>query len=91
MKGDVHLIAGVVLNLLCARPGLSDSKSVGIENLDVLARVLKPGAELRFATDIDDYSDRTLRLLLQMGGDPIPAMTNAAAAGFAVQAEGGIG
>ncbi|MEJ8572730.1 tRNA (guanine(46)-N(7))-methyltransferase TrmB [Microbaculum marinum] len=33
------------------------------ENLDVLARVMKPGADLRFATDIDDYADRSLRLL----------------------------
>jgi tRNA (guanine-N7-)-methyltransferase len=24
---------------------------------------MKPGAELRFATDIDDYADRTLRLI----------------------------
>jgi tRNA (guanine-N7-)-methyltransferase len=32
-------------------------------NLDALARVMKSGAELRFATDIDDYADRSLRLL----------------------------
>ncbi|WP_425256240.1 tRNA (guanine(46)-N(7))-methyltransferase TrmB [Microbaculum marinisediminis] len=32
-------------------------------NLDALARVMKCGAELRFATDIDDYADRSLRLL----------------------------
>lgn len=31
-------------------------------NLDGLARVMKPGAELRFATDIADYADRSLRL-----------------------------
>lgn len=30
------------------------------ENLDSLARVMKPGAELRFATDIDDYAAWTL-------------------------------
>lgn len=32
------------------------------DNLDALARIMKPGAELRFATDIDDYADRALRL-----------------------------
>lgn len=31
------------------------------ENLDLLAQALKPGAELRFATDIDDYAEWTLR------------------------------
>jgi tRNA (guanine-N7-)-methyltransferase len=36
---------------------------VSPENLDALARVMKTGAELRFATDIDDYADRSLRLL----------------------------
>ena len=36
---------------------------VAPENLDALARVMKPGAELRFATDIDDYADRSLRLI----------------------------
>lgn len=35
----------------------------------------------------DEERDRTLRLLLQMGGDPIPTMTNAAAAGFAFDDE----
>lgn len=33
------------------------------DNLDALARVMKPGAELCFATDIADYADRSLRLL----------------------------
>lgn len=33
------------------------------DNLDALARVMKPGAELRFATDIADYADRSLRLI----------------------------
>lgn len=37
------------------------------ENLDALARIMKPGAELRFATDIDDYADRSLRLLTKRG------------------------
>ena len=36
---------------------------VSTENLDRLARVLKPGAELRFATDIDDYAGWTLARL----------------------------
>jgi tRNA (guanine-N7-)-methyltransferase len=36
---------------------------VSAENLDRLARVLKPGAELRFATDIDDYAGWTLARL----------------------------
>jgi tRNA (guanine-N7-)-methyltransferase len=30
------------------------------ENLECLARVMRPGAELRFATDIDDYAAWTL-------------------------------
>jgi tRNA (guanine-N7-)-methyltransferase len=33
---------------------------VSRENLDALARVLRPGAELRVATDIDDYVRHTL-------------------------------
>ena len=33
---------------------------VSQENLDLLARVMKPGAELRFATDIPDYVTWTL-------------------------------
>jgi tRNA (guanine-N7-)-methyltransferase len=33
---------------------------VSNDNLDRLARVLRPGAELRFATDIDDYAAWTL-------------------------------
>lgn len=33
------------------------------DSLDALARVMRPGAELRFATDIDDYADRSLRLM----------------------------
>ncbi|GLI92804.1 tRNA (guanosine(46)-N7)-methyltransferase TrmB [Methylocystis echinoides] len=33
------------------------------ENLERLARVLRPGAELRFATDIDDYAAWTLARL----------------------------
>ncbi len=32
-------------------------------NLDALARVMKSGAELRFATDIADYADRSLRVI----------------------------
>ncbi|MDJ0930871.1 tRNA (guanine(46)-N(7))-methyltransferase TrmB [Breoghania sp.] len=36
---------------------------VGPANLDCLARVLKPGAEFRFASDIDTYVDWTLRHL----------------------------
>jgi len=36
---------------------------VSPENLDRLARALKPGAELRFATDIDDYAGWTLARL----------------------------
>ena len=36
---------------------------VSTENIDRLARVLKPGAELRFATDIDDYAGWTLARL----------------------------
>jgi tRNA (guanine-N7-)-methyltransferase len=36
---------------------------VSTENLDRLARVLKSGAELRFATDIDDYAGWTLARL----------------------------
>ena len=36
---------------------------VSTENLDRLSRVLKPGAELRFATDIDDYAGWTLARL----------------------------
>ena len=33
-------------------------------NILALARVLKPGGELRFATDIDDYAGWTLRRFL---------------------------
>jgi tRNA (guanine-N7-)-methyltransferase len=36
---------------------------VSPENLDKLARVMRPGAELRFATDIDDYAAWTLARL----------------------------
>ena len=36
---------------------------VGPDNLDRLARVLKPGAQFRFASDIDTYVDWTLRHL----------------------------
>ncbi|WP_319774909.1 tRNA (guanosine(46)-N7)-methyltransferase TrmB [Breoghania sp.] len=36
---------------------------VGPENLDRIARVLKPGCEFRFASDIDTYVDWTLRHL----------------------------
>lgn len=36
---------------------------VSPENLNRLARVLRPGAELRFATDIDDYAAWTLARL----------------------------
>lgn len=37
---------------------------VSIENLARIARVLKPGCELRFATDIDDYAGWTLARIL---------------------------
>jgi tRNA (guanine-N7-)-methyltransferase len=36
---------------------------VSKENLERLARVMRPGAELRFATDIDDYAAWTLARL----------------------------
>ncbi len=36
---------------------------VSPENLERLARVMRPGAELRFATDIDDYAAWTLARL----------------------------
>lgn len=36
---------------------------VSPENLEKLARVMRPGAELRFATDIDDYAGWTLARL----------------------------
>jgi tRNA (guanine-N7-)-methyltransferase len=36
---------------------------VSEENLERLARVMRPGAELRFATDIDDYAAWTLARL----------------------------
>ncbi len=38
---------------------------VSDETLDALARAMKPGAELRFATDIDDYSAWTLSRILR--------------------------
>jgi tRNA (guanine-N7-)-methyltransferase len=37
---------------------------VSAENLAALARAMKPGAELRFATDIDDYAGWTLARIL---------------------------
>lgn len=37
---------------------------VSEKNVEALARVLRPGGELRFATDIDDYAGWTLRRLL---------------------------
>ncbi len=37
---------------------------VSERNVAALARVLKPGGELRFATDIDDYAGWTLRRFL---------------------------
>ena len=37
---------------------------VSDSNVAALARVLRPGGELRFATDIDDYAGWTLRRLL---------------------------
>ena len=37
---------------------------VSEQNIAALARVLKPGGELRFATDIDDYAGWTLRRFL---------------------------
>ena len=36
---------------------------VNSETLDLLARTMRPGAELRFATDIDDYAAWTLARL----------------------------
>ena len=38
---------------------------VSDENLAALARVLRPGGELRFATDIDDYAGWTLARVLR--------------------------
>ena len=38
---------------------------VSDENLAALARVMRPGAELRFATDIDDYAGWTLARALR--------------------------
>lgn len=38
---------------------------VSDENLAALARAMKPGAHLRFATDIDDYSAWTLERILR--------------------------
>ncbi len=38
---------------------------IGEDTLTSLARVMKPGASLRFATDIDDYSAWTLSRLLK--------------------------
>jgi tRNA (guanine-N7-)-methyltransferase len=35
------------------------------ENLSLLARVMRPGAELRFATDIDDYAGWALSRILR--------------------------
>jgi tRNA (guanine-N7-)-methyltransferase len=40
---------------------------VSDEMLDALARTLRPGAELRFATDIDDYAGWTLARILRNG------------------------
>lgn len=37
------------------------------ENIEKLARVLRPGGELRFATDIDDYAGWTLSLMMKAG------------------------
>lgn len=37
---------------------------VTTSTLDLLARVMRPGAELRFATDIADYADTALRALV---------------------------
>jgi tRNA (guanine-N7-)-methyltransferase len=38
---------------------------VSDEVLAMLARIMKPGAQLRFATDIDDYSAWTLARILR--------------------------
>ena len=38
------------------------------ENLETLARVMQPGAQLRFATDIDDYAGWALMRVLRSGG-----------------------
>lgn len=40
---------------------------VADDNLEALARVLAPGAELRFATDIDDYAGWALARVLRSG------------------------
>jgi tRNA (guanine-N7-)-methyltransferase len=37
------------------------------ENIEKLARVLRPGGELRFATDIDDYAGWALSLMIKSG------------------------
>lgn len=42
--------------------------------LDLLAKVLLPGAELRFATDIADYADTALRAIIKHNGFTWPAM-----------------
>jgi tRNA (guanine-N7-)-methyltransferase len=40
---------------------------VSEQNLERLARVMTPGAELRFATDIDDYAGWALARILRSG------------------------
>ena len=45
------------------RPGITSAASCRSEMLDVLARVLKPGAELRFATDDKSYLPYALERL----------------------------
>lgn len=40
---------------------------IGLETLAALARIMRPGAELRFATDIDDYAAWTLARVARSG------------------------
>jgi tRNA (guanine-N7-)-methyltransferase len=50
---------------------------VSEENLAVLARVMRSGAELRFATDVDDYSGWTLARILRSPDFLWPAQQSA--------------
>lgn len=40
-----------------------ERRFISTANLDSMARVLKPGGELRLATDIADYAERSLKIL----------------------------
>jgi len=46
------------------KPRHKKRRLLSMVNLDRLARVLKPGGELKFATDIDDYAGWTLARIL---------------------------